>query len=105
MIETKQDPEVVLGQFNKLMQELLRGRMNRNCFRPWEIGLLIDIEECNLRDSNRREILRRYQRAVHREFERGSLSLLKLSDYLNRSRRKASESEEQSYPREQAATR
>lgn len=93
MTETISDPEVVLGQFNKLMQELLRGRMNRNCFRPWEIDVLLDIDGCNLRDGNRREILRRYQRAVQRNFERGSLSLLKLSEYLNRSRRRVAETE------------
>ena len=88
MIETVTDPEALLSQFNRLIQELLRGSMNRNCFRPWEINLLLDIESCNLRDSNRREILRRYQKAVQREFDRGSTSLLKLSDYLNRSARR-----------------
>ena len=51
--------------FNRLIQELLRGNMNRNTFRPWEIELLLDIEACSLRESSKREILRRYQRAVH----------------------------------------
>jgi hypothetical protein len=88
MTETTTDPEVLLAQFNRLMQELLRGNMNRNCFRPWEIDLLLDIEACNLRESNRREILRRYQKAVHRHFDRGAHSLLKLSEYLNRNRRR-----------------
>jgi hypothetical protein len=82
MTEITIDPDALLAQFNKLMQELLRGTMNRNCFRPWEIDLLLDIESCNLRESNRREILRRYQKAVQRQFDRGSNSVLKLSEYL-----------------------
>jgi len=80
------DTDVLLAQFNRLIQELLRGNMNRNTFRPWEIELLLDIEECNLRDSNRREILRRYQKAVQRHVDRGASSLLKLSEYLERNR-------------------
>lgn len=76
----------MLMQFNRLIQELLRGNMNRNTFRPWEIELLLDIEDCNLRDSNRREILRRYQKAVQRHVDRGATSLLKLSEYLERNR-------------------
>ncbi len=82
------ESEVLLGQFNRLMMELLRGTMTRNCFRPWEIEILLDIESCNLRDANRRETLRRYQKAVQREVERGGSSLLKLSDYLERNRSK-----------------
>jgi len=83
------ETESRLEQFNRLMQELLRGTLNRNCFRPWEIELLLDIESCNLRDANRRDTLKRYQKAVQREVERGAKDLLKLSEYLdkNRSRR------------------
>lgn len=48
--------------------------------------MLLDIEECNLRDANRREVLRRYQKAVARHVDRGATSLLKLSEYLERNR-------------------
>ncbi|MBK5293967.1 MAG: hypothetical protein JJE04_20115 [Acidobacteriia bacterium] len=89
------DSEVLLGQFNRLMQELLRGTMTRNCFRPWEIDILLDIESCNLRDANRRETLRRYQKAVQREAERGGNGLLKLSAYLERNRTKRAKISEQ----------
>jgi hypothetical protein len=82
------DTDALLLQFNKLMQDLLRGSMNRNTFRPWEIDLLLDIEGCNLRDANRREILRRYQKAVQRNVDRGATSLLKLSEYLERNRQR-----------------
>lgn len=76
------DSETVLAQFNRLIQELLRGNMNRNTFRPWEIEVLLDIEACNLRDASRRETLRRYQRAVQRHMEKGARLPLKLSEYL-----------------------
>ena len=85
MTGTGLDSEALLMQFNRLIQELLRGAMNRNTLRPWEIELLLDIQACNLRDSNRREILRRYQKAVNRHLDRGATSLLKLSEYLARS--------------------
>jgi len=68
MHESLPDSDAVLAQFNRLIQELLRGSMNRNTFRPWEVELLLDIEACHLRDSSRRETLRRYQRAVYMLF-------------------------------------
>lgn len=71
-----------LRQFNKLIQELLRGRLNRNTFQPWEIEILLDIDSCQLGDTNRRELLKRYQKAANRYYERGGRTLLKLSEYL-----------------------
>ena len=56
--------------------------MHRNTFRPWEIELLLDIEACNLRESAKRETLRRYQKAVQRHMEKGARLPLKLSEYL-----------------------
>jgi hypothetical protein len=76
------DPEVLLAQFNRLLTELLRGNMNRNTFQPWEIEILLDIESCELREANKREILRRYQKAVHREMEKGLPTPFRLSQYL-----------------------
>ncbi|HZU28530.1 MAG TPA: hypothetical protein VFA04_23600 [Bryobacteraceae bacterium] len=83
------DPEAVLAQFNKLIQELLRGNISRNTFRPWEIEILLDIEACDLRDGSRRETLRRYQRAVQRHMDKGGRRPLKLSEYLDQRSRKA----------------
>lgn len=76
------DAETVLAQFNRLIQELLRGNMTRNTFRPWEIDILLDIEGCQIRDATRRETLRRYQRAVVRQMEKGGNTPMKLSEYL-----------------------
>jgi len=87
------DAETILAQFNRLMNELLRGKLIRNTFRPWEIELLLDIQMCDLRDGQKREILRRYQRAVQRQMEKGSRDPMKLSEYLaaNRAKRVAPE--------------
>ena len=82
MVDTVQDSEAVLARFNKLVQELLRGAITRNTFRPWEVDILLDIEGCNLREGGRREILRRYQKAVQRSMEKGAPEPLKLSEYL-----------------------
>ena len=86
------DAETILGQFNRLMNELLRGKLIRNTFRPWEIQLLLDIQMCDMRDGQKRETLRRYQRAVQRQMEKGSRDPMKLSDYLaaNKAKRLAS---------------
>jgi len=82
MHDSLPDSEAVLAQFNRLIQELLRGNMHRNTFRPWEIELLLDIESCNLRESSKRETLRRYQKAVQRHMDKGARLPLKLSEYL-----------------------
>ena len=76
------DSDAVLAQFNRLIQELLRGNMHRNTFRPWEIELLLDIESCNVREASKREILKRYQKAVQRQMEKGARLPFKLSEYL-----------------------
>ncbi len=81
-VET-QDSEVVLTRFNRLIQELVRGTMNRNTFQPWEIEILLDIEACNLKDGGRREVLRRYQKAVQRAMDKGAPVPFRLSEYLN----------------------
>lgn len=90
MHDSLPDSDAVLAQFNRLIQELLRGNMHRNTFRPWEIELLLDIETCNLRESSKRETLRRYQKAVQRHMEKGARLPLKLSEYLEAVRNKRS---------------
>jgi hypothetical protein len=82
MMHPTEDPEIVLGQFNRLVTELLRGNVSRNTFRPWEVELLLDIDSCHLRESGKRETLRRYQKAVQRDMDRGAARPMKLSDYL-----------------------
>lgn len=80
MQDSLPDSDAVLAQFNRLIQELLRGSMRRNTFRPWEIELLLDIESCKLREQ--RDTLKRYQRAVQRQMDKGAPLPMKLSEYL-----------------------
>ena len=82
LVETV-DSEARLNRFNRLMQELIRGNMNRNTFQPWEIDILLDIEACQIREPVKRETLRRYQKAVQRAMEKGAPTPLRLSEYLN----------------------
>ncbi len=56
--------------------------MARNTVRPWDVERVLAIERCGLRDAARRETLRRYQRAVQRQMEKGGRTPLKLSEYL-----------------------
>ncbi len=86
MEDAAQDPEVALAQVTRLINELLRGTLNRNCFRAWEIELLLEIEGCNFGPSARRDVLRRYQKAVRRHFEKGETRRLKLSEFLEAQR-------------------
>ncbi len=88
MYDSLPDSDAVLAQFNRLMTELIRGNMHRNSFRPWEIELLLDIESCSVRESNRKDILRRYQKAVQRHMDKGARLPLKLSEYLENVRLK-----------------
>jgi len=76
------DSEARLNRFNRLMQELIRGAMNRNTFQPWEIDILLDIEACQILEPVKRETLRRYQKAVQRSMEKGAQMPLRLSEYL-----------------------
>ena len=90
------DSDAILAQFNRLMTEMIRGTLNRNTFRPWEIELLLDIESCSVRENNRKEILRRYQKAVQRHMEKGNRLPLKLSEYLDAVRAKRAKLETKS---------
>lgn len=76
----------VLLRFNRLMRDLENGTASRNSFRPWEVELLLDMQGCQL-GADRKRVLRRYQKAVHRSFEGGATRPLLLSEYLTRSRK------------------
>ena len=71
-----------LIRFRRLFTELLRGKLIRNSFEPWEIDLLMDLETCRLPSRRRTEILRQYQRAVERQMESGAGPPMKLSRFL-----------------------
>ena len=74
--------ELMLNRFRRLMTELQRGVINRNNFQPWEIDLLLDIENCQRERRRRADIIRQYIRAVERQLENGPGPPMKLSEFL-----------------------
>lgn len=74
--------EIMLGRFNRLLIEIMRGAIARNSFQPWEMEILLDLEQCRLDRKRRNEILRQYQRAVTRQMETGPGPPMKLSEFL-----------------------
>jgi hypothetical protein len=84
--------ELMLNRFNRLIGEVMRGALARNSFQPWEIGILLDLDDCEVERHRRVEILRQYQRAVERQMEFGPGPPMKLSEFLVlRARRKEEE--------------
>jgi hypothetical protein len=82
------DLEVMLNRFRRLLGELIRGATGRNSFAPWELTLLLDLEQCNLNPRRRLETLRQYQKAVERQMATGPGPPMKLSDFLERKRQR-----------------
>jgi hypothetical protein len=74
--------EIMLGRFNRLMGELARGVITRNNFAPWEVELLLDIQNCRLEPRRKSEIMHQYQRAVERQMETGPGPPMKLTEFL-----------------------
>jgi hypothetical protein len=54
----------------------------RNSFQPWEVEILMDLENCHLERRRRLEILRQYQRAVEKQMATGPGPPMKLSEFL-----------------------
>jgi len=87
-MEEPPDLELMANRFNRLVKELLEGRVRRTSFQSWEVHLLLDLQDCRLTRSRRDEALRRYRRAVERQLERGELPPVKFSDFVGRRARK-----------------
>jgi len=76
------DLELMLNRFNRLIGEVMRGVLARNTFQPWEVEILMDLENCPLDRRRRLDILRQYQRAVERQMQTGPGPPMKLSEFL-----------------------
>jgi hypothetical protein len=85
------DIEIVHAQFNRLLNELIKGAISRNTFQPWEITIMLDIQSCDIGDASEKDLLKRYQKAVQRAYEKGAKMPMLLSEYLEslRARRAA----------------
>jgi hypothetical protein len=102
----RHDSEIVHAQFNRLIAELLKGTLNRNTFQPWEIELLLDIQAADLGDAPEKDVLRRYQKAVQRAYDKGAKMPMRLTEYLAslKARRTASSvAEEDAFPSQLAS--
>jgi hypothetical protein len=71
-----------LAEFNSLINELIQGGPSRSVFKRWELDLLLDFGNCRIRQSSRSDVLRRYQRAVQKQFLRGEYDVQPLSIFL-----------------------
>jgi hypothetical protein len=76
------DPDEILLRCNRLIRGLLSGRIDRNTFQPWEIEMLLDIHSCQITKRAWDGVLRRYQRAIQRQIEKGATAPMKLSEFL-----------------------
>jgi hypothetical protein len=86
-MEDPPDLELMANRFRRLVKELLEGAVRRTSFQPWEVHLLLDLQDCRLTRSRRDEALRRYQRVVEKQLERGELPPVKFSDFVGRRKR------------------
>jgi hypothetical protein len=80
--------ERMLNRFRRLLGEVIRGATARNSFEPWELGILLDFERCELMPRRRLETLRQYQRAVERQMIKGPGPPMKLSEFLAQKKRR-----------------
>jgi hypothetical protein len=88
-MEDPADLELMINRFNRLVKEILQGEVRRTTFRPWEVDFLLDLESCRLTRSRREDALRRYQRTVQHQLERGQVPPIKLSEFLGRRSQKS----------------
>jgi hypothetical protein len=76
------DRELMLNRFRRLVGDLLRGRLTRESFAPWEVDILVDLDDCQLESRRRGDIVRQYQRAVEKQMESSDGPPMKLSQFL-----------------------
>lgn len=74
--------ELMFNRFRRLLAELQSGVIRRNHFQPWEVDILVDLENCHLDRRRWVDTLRQYEKAVERQIEGGSGPPMKLSEYL-----------------------
>jgi hypothetical protein len=86
VVEQQLIQNVELGQFNRVIQELIQGGMKRSSFQTWEMEFLLDVDLCRIRKSSRAEVLRRYQRAVQKRISSGQAGFPKLSTFVETER-------------------
>lgn len=76
------DVDNIFEKFDQLMEDLIHRQLQRACFRPWEIALLVDIAACNASVA----ALRQYQTAVRQQLANGARFPMKFSEYRRNAR-------------------
>ena len=82
-MEEPPDVELMINRFNRLVKEILQGEVRRTTFQSWEVDFLVDLEGCALTRARREEALRRYQRVVQQQLERGKLPPVRFREFLD----------------------
>lgn len=65
-----------------LLQELIGGAIRRHVFSPWELQLLLDLQNSRMRKSSRSDTLRRYLRALQHQNAQGADEPMRFSEFL-----------------------
>ncbi len=82
MSDETYDSGHIQGRFNRLMQDVRRGDWRRTEFESWEVELILDIQACAHEIATRRDLLKRYTKAVERQLSRRREMPMKLSSYV-----------------------
>jgi hypothetical protein len=80
--EEIEEREQMFCRFHKLITELIEGWIRRTVFEPWEVELLLDIDQCTVHRARRIGILRQYHKAVRRQLDSGPGPPMNLSEFL-----------------------
>ena len=82
VVDDPAELELMLHRFRRLVNDIMRGATGRTQFEPWEVQILLDLENCEVTPRRRLETLRQYEKAVERQMEIGPGPPMKLSEYL-----------------------
>lgn len=77
----------LLAKFDRLIDDLITGQIQRSKFDQWEMEILLDFDAF-AKSMNRRAVLSAYRKAVHRQMTMGATHPMRLSEFLA-ARRKA----------------
>jgi len=62
------------SSYHRLVQDLISGGVKRHTFTPWEVELLLDLDNSRLRKTSREGALRKYLRSVQQCHTEGALA-------------------------------
>lgn len=72
---------LLIAKFDRLIQDLITGQIQRSKFSAWEMEILLDFEACGL-SVKHLALVDAYCEAVHRQIAAGAAQPLKFSEFL-----------------------